>query len=85
MDDVELAKNRIDLEHADLIEKRNAIYLVESSLLISALTSFFTGNGAILIAILIFAIIFDNYREQFDKQIRNKHNEVSNLGCTNPS
>jgi hypothetical protein len=83
MDDIEIAKNRIDLEHANLIEKRNAVYLVESSLLIGALTTFFTNlqvnAGLVLFVFLLMAFIFDSFRMKLDSGIQSKQIEISSL------
>jgi hypothetical protein len=83
MDAVELAKNRIDLEHSDLIERRNAVYLVESALLTAALSTFFgnlqTNSVLILFLMLLVAMGFDGYRKDLDRDIRQKQIEVTSL------
>lgn len=84
--DVQVKKNRIDLEHTDLIETRNALFLLETGLVPTAIAvfDFFMRNapsdaGLAILAIALFLVIIDNERISFNQKLQSKRAELDSL------
>jgi hypothetical protein len=82
----QIRKNKIDLEHANLLETRNAIYLVESGFLVGLTTwvQFLSGLLPALrpVAILTIVLLFvfaDSFRSRYDYRIEQKEHELDEL------
>jgi hypothetical protein len=83
---VTIKKNKIDLEHADLLEQRNAIYLLETSfpvLVISAFQAFSNLNPQdsilFIFGVALILIRIDAQRIKLTEQIRRKYRELNRL------
>jgi hypothetical protein len=80
--ELQVKKNKIDLEHQDLIEKRNAIYLIEAGIVVALVTGFFTQIATIGNALLVgsFALaLFDLFKDRMNRMLAEKRSELDRL------
>lgn len=82
---IEVEKNKIDLEHSDLIEQRNAVCLLEAGFIpiVLALFDFLkiapSDAGIAVIGIAIILVVIDNWRGSLNRRLRDKQNELNRL------
>jgi hypothetical protein len=88
MNDVKLQikKNRLDMEHSDLLETRNAIYLLETGLPLGTLALFelFSkmpppDSVTAILAVVLVTVAIDTLRVEYDRRIHEKQREVEDL------
>jgi hypothetical protein len=84
---ITLRKNKLDLEHQELLQRRSAVWVVETgfpfsvwSIAISQGWHLFRETFLpLLIVSAVFLACLENYRREINNKIRDKQNEIDTL------